>query len=261
MRPLNLFNTPYSVTSINLQNLTWDFKSGCSTDGVVPKAVSDGSFYKLSSFNPSVGFYGNEAVTECVVSDLLTSMGIPHIEYRLVMGDIIYDGKQFKTPVCISKNFNPSGKPVISLERFLRTQCPGVPALDACIQLGFSSYVYTMFVVDFLILNRDRHGSNVEVIDGNLVPLFDHGLSLMALQDPIKWNHWSGDMVNNFVGSPSLRANLYSIPRDCWPRIGDPDLKILSRFKNFWDTDKIDCARRMLAERWEHIVQRGEGIL
>ncbi len=46
-------------------------------------------------------------------------------------------------------------------------------------------YIYIMLVVDFVILNRDRHGANIEVLRNSrdktlrLAPLFDHGLSLL----------------------------------------------------------------------------------
>ena len=42
-----------------------------------------------------------------------------------------------------------------------------------------------MIAVDYIILNRDRHGANIEVLRNSrahslrIAPLFDHGLSLM----------------------------------------------------------------------------------
>lgn len=108
-----------------------------------------------------------------------------------------------------------------------------------------------MFLVDFVVLNRDRHGSNIEIIDGAPVPLFDHGLSLMALQDPAVWNHWSGDIVNNFIGTPSLKGDLKLIPIENWPNARKPDISVLDRFSDFWDSCTIDVAKKMAGERWE----------
>lgn len=261
MSPLNLFNTPYSAAPVDLRGITWDFKSNHSTDGVVPKAYYQGSYYKLSSFNAHDGFYGNEAVTECVVSDILDTMRVPHIKYKLVMGDIVYEGKSYRAHVCVSQDFNPQRHPVISLERYLRSQAPGRSPLEACIELGYEDYIYTMFLVDFLILNRDRHGSNIELIDDVPVPLFDHGLALMALQDVYKWDHWSGDIVNNFVGSTSLRKNLALIPAMQWPNVKVPDISVISRFSNFWGKDRIALAQKMIQERWAVITQRKEELL
>ena len=79
-----------------------------------------------------------------------------------------------------------------------------------------------MLVVDYLILNRDRHGANMEVLRNGkartvrLAPLFDHGLSLLF------FCRSSGDLraadimedkpVQSFVGSHSARENLELIP-------------------------------------------------
>lgn len=44
-------------------------------------------------------------------------------------------------------------------------------------------YFYQVFLLDYLICNRDRHGANVEVLekrgDYRLAPVFDNGLSLL----------------------------------------------------------------------------------
>lgn len=258
--PLNLFNAPHSAALVDLREITWDFKSDNSTDGVVPKAYYQGAYYKLSSFNPHDGFYGPEAVTECVVSDVLDTMRIPHDKYKLVMGKVIYDGRQYQTPVCISQDFNPKKKPVVSLGRYLRSHAVGKPPFEACLELGFDDYIYTMFLVDFLILNRDRHSSNIELVDEVPVPLFDHGLALTALQDVDTWNHWSSDRVNNFVGSTSLKENLHVIPHDCWPVVHKPDVDVVSRFSNFWEENKIMAVKKMLRERWEFIESLREGL-
>lgn len=42
-----------------------------------------------------------------------------------------------------------------------------------------------MIAIDYLILNRDRHGANIEILRNararilRIAPLFDHGLSLL----------------------------------------------------------------------------------
>ena len=46
--------------------------------------------------------------------------------------------------------------------------------------------VNEMFVIDYLVLNRDRHGANIEILRDlktktvRPAPLFDHGLSLVC---------------------------------------------------------------------------------
>lgn len=259
MEEMNLLGrrlTPYSDEVADLRQLRWDFKSTHSTDGVAPKFLYGGKFYKLPSFNKDAGFYGDEAVTECVVSDILDTMGVVHTPYSLIRGSVIYDGSEYITPVCVADDFNPQRRPSISLERLIRSSCPGLSPLDACIRMGFADYIYTMFLVDFLILNRDRHGANIEIIDGTLIPLFDHGAALVALNDYRVWNHWAGDRVNNFVGSYSLRENLGKIPGERWPVVNPPDVTVLQRFQKFWPDDKIAFVQQMLNDRWRAIEKR-----
>lgn len=253
--------TPYSDRPVDLRHIAWDFKSAQSTAGAAPKAKYNGKYYKLSSFNRDAGFYGDEAVTECVVSDILDTMGVAHIPYRLVRAQVVYAGEEYTTPVCISEDFNPNNQQVVSIERYLGSHCPGLKPLDACIQLGWSEYVYTLFLVDFLILNRDRHGVNIEIINGTPIPLFDHGASLIALQDYKVWNHWSGDMVNNYLGSYSLKENLNRIALDHWPMVQEPCVAAVDKYTNFWSQGKIDFVKRMVSERWDYAEQRRVGML
>ena len=52
--------------------------------------------------------------------------------------------------------------------------------------MGWEDYIYQMLVVDYLILNQDRHGANIEVLRNSrkktvrLAPLFAHGLFCFA---------------------------------------------------------------------------------
>ena len=41
---------------------------------------------------------------------------------------------------------------------------PGTSHYDFCVKNGWQEYIDTMLAVDFLILNRDRHGANIEVL-------------------------------------------------------------------------------------------------
>ena len=59
----------------------------------------------------------------------------------------------------------------------------GESPLEFCVRQGWGESIYQMLVVDYLILNRDRHGANIEVLRDTkrktlrLAPIFDHGLS------------------------------------------------------------------------------------
>ena len=86
-----------------------------------------------------------------------------------------------------------------------------------------------MLVVDFLILNRDRHGANIEVLRNSrkktihLAPLFDHGLSLLFnCRDNAAvtaYDVMADKRVNNYIGSGSTWENLKLIPKEKTPQL------------------------------------------
>ncbi|WP_207638169.1 hypothetical protein [Butyrivibrio sp. AC2005] len=56
---------------------------------------------------------------------------------------------------------------------------------DFCVRNGFEEYIDRMIAIDYIILNRDRHGANIEILRNSrmhalrIASLFDHGLSLI----------------------------------------------------------------------------------
>ena len=97
--------------------------------------------------------------------------------------------------------------------------------------MGWGEYIWQMLVVDFLILNRDRHGANIEILRNKkkkslrLAPLFDHGLSLLCrceTEEAIEKFDVMADLpVQCYVGSRSAQENLKLIPTDQMPKL-DP---------------------------------------
>ena len=91
------------------------------------------------------------------------------------------------------------------------------------------SHIYQMMVVDYLILNRDRHGANIEVLRNSrkktlhLAPLFDHGLSFLCrcMNDSQvdAFDVMEDKLCNNFIGSRSTWVNLKLIPADKMPAL------------------------------------------
>ena len=75
-----------------------------------------------------------------------------------------------------------------------------------------------MIVIDYLILNRDRHGANIEVLRNarnktlRIAPLFDHGLSFLCscyTEDEFKrFDILEDKPCQNFIGSRSTFDNL-----------------------------------------------------
>ena len=161
------------------QSIKWNAFSGSSgTQGSLMKSVIDKNFYKLSSFNAHDGFYGHESVNELIVSRLLDILQIPHTNYRLVHALVEVDEQEYTTWLCVSKDYRKLGETNVSLEIFhdLMREGRELP-LDFCKRMGWGRQVAETMLVDFLIGNMDRHGSNTEVLmdkNGNLrlAPIF-----------------------------------------------------------------------------------------
>ncbi len=62
-------------------------------------------------------------------------------------------------------DFKERGDSKIALDTYYQLEhLEGESPLEFCIRLGFADYIYQMLVVDFFILNRDRHGANIEIL-------------------------------------------------------------------------------------------------
>lgn len=75
-----------------------------------------------------------------------------------------------------------------------------------------------VIAIDYLILNRDRHGANIEILRNprihsvRIAPLFDHGLSLlyscMSDEAAEKFDIMEDKRCQNFIGGYSCFQNL-----------------------------------------------------
>lgn len=221
-------------------------------------------YYKLSDYNAVQGVTGHESVNEIIADRLLSILDIPHLEYQLIHADIIVDQKPIRTWLCASYNFRQRGEKKIAIEDYYASsRQDGETLLEFCVRNGWSEYIYQMLVFDYLILNRDRHGANVEVLANRyrktirLAPLFDHGVSLFS-RTPNDAALEAEDVmadkpVQCFVGTRSARENLHLIPADSYPRLNP--LKESHRAGLF---DGLDEALnpRWLDRIWEMIWRR-----
>ena len=130
--------------------------------------------------------------------------------------------------LCSSTDFKSKGETKIALDVFYDLEHEGDESpLEFCKRLGWENAVYEMLVVDFLILNRDRHGANIEVLRNKntktlrLAPLFDHGLSLLCRcrsdEEFAAYDIMEDKPVQSYVGSRSTKENLSLIPDDKMP--------------------------------------------
>ena len=213
----------------DLTYLSWSLiRSSSGTAGSFLKATDDLQqpkiYYKLSNYDGINGIVGHECINEIIVDRLLNILGIEHLHYDLIHADIDVDGKEMETYLCASKDFKAHGEHKVALDAYYQAEkLDGETPLQFCTRNGWSDFIYKMLVVDFLILNRDRHGANIEVLRNarkkslRLAPIFDHGLSLLfnchTEEEINQFDVMKDRAVQCFVGSRSAQQNLMLIPK------------------------------------------------
>ena len=228
-------NTQLVKEKQDLTYLSWSvYRNSSGTAGSFLKSYSELGrkkvYYKLSNFDKVQGVIGHECVNELIVDRLLTILGIPHLSYQLIHADIMLEGQIQDVYLCASDDFKEKGESKIALDAYKeREALPKESALDFCVRMGWETYIYQMLVVDYLILNRDRHGANIEVLRNSrkktlhLAPLFDHGLSFLCrcMNDSQveAFDVMEDKLCNNFIGSRSTWENLKLIPADKMPAL------------------------------------------
>ncbi len=215
----------------DLRYLNWaKIKQSPGTPGCFLKAYDQALekklYYKISSYDAYRGVFGHECINELIVARLLDVLEIPHISYKLINALVSIDGNEIKTWLVSSYNFRLPNEEKMPLDTFyeIKRQNNKESPLEFCERYGWGNYVYQMFIVDFIIGNRDRHGANIEVLINRqtntyrLAPLFDQGISLLfsTYQDESKISKvepLKDIEANNFIGSRSLKYNLQLLPK------------------------------------------------
>lgn len=239
-----------------------------SSNGSLYKAakIIDGAahFYKMSMI---IGrkTVGHEAANEVIVSRLLDVLDISHIHYDLCRAKVRVKGEIFDTFVCESVDYKAPGIDSIPFELYCQLCGSGKDPFTVATQLSSSSYVDQMFVVDFLIANRDRHGYNLEVYQSDdkltLAPLFDMGYSLTApLQNDINlvraFDPMQDVAANNFIGSESLFENLKLIRHP----VQVSPLSPLDKKRIFRDISLV-VSKDHIAKMWDIIWTRYQYLI
>ena len=176
-------------------------------------------YYKLSNFDNIKGIIGHECVNEIIVDRLLTILGVAHLEYQLIHADIEIEGKVYNTWLCASQDFKQRGESKAALDNYFQVnKKDNESRYEFCVKNGWKHYIDQMIVIDYLILNRDRHGANIEVLRNarnktlRIAPLFDHGLSFLCscyTEDEFKrFDILEDKPCQNFIGSRSTFDNL-----------------------------------------------------
>ena len=251
--------------------LSWaKARNSSGTAGSFLKAYDENAggktYYKLSNYDAWAGIIGHECVNEIIVDRLLSVLGIEHLSYQLIHARVLIDQKEYETWLCASENFKQRGESKIALDAFYQAEhFPDESPMDFCVRLGWEKAIYEMLAVDYLILNRDRHGANMEVLRNprqktiRLAPLFDHGLSLLSrcesTEAMLRADVMADKPVQCFVGSRSARENLRLIPRGCFPSLHpltERDRPILLEgLSDALDQQWLDRIWEMIWKRWQ----------
>ena len=205
---------------LDLSYLNWSkTKNSSGSAGSFLKAYYDNKYYKLSNFDNIRGIIGHESINEYVVDRLLDILQIEHVHYELVNADIVINDKKYNTYVCISQDFKNKNESKTALDTYcLSREEKNLSPIEMLIDMGFDDYINNLLLVDFLIINRDRHGANIEIIKNTktnkirLSPLYDHGLSLFFnindFSELINVDYLQDKRIQSFLGSNSLFENL-----------------------------------------------------
>lgn len=220
MRTYDVIKTTQDLTS-----LSWSERASSSgTAGTYLKARSGTgarmTYYKLSRYN-GTRIDGHECVNEVIASRLMRILGISHLEYRLIHARVDIDGVETVTWLNSSRNFRKQGERKQGLGLFFDlNKEDGETPYELCRGFGWENDIKLMMLVDYLMTNRDRHDSNIEVLvdrsgAARLAPIFDTGLSLLAPfadreEMAMDFEPLSDVGTTNFVGSRSLERNLAS---------------------------------------------------
>lgn len=226
----NYYNCAYKFNEIKkvrlmLQDKTyleWAVsKTSDGTPGTFLKSYEgngeDKIYYKLSNYSVAHGVYGHEAINEIVAMNVGKILGMSVLDYTLEHAKINIFGNELEAYFTASKNFRKNSEDKMSFETFYSLNCDnGENVLEFIERMDLKQYFSDMFLLDWLICNRDRHGANIEVLQDNgfrMAPLFDHGLSFMFScyfggEAALEFDHLKDTPVNNFVGSRILSENL-----------------------------------------------------
>lgn len=261
----------------DLTHLAWDEKAVTSgTGGTFLKSRVKSSrgnvYYKLSCYDRYRGIYGHESVNELIASRLLDRLQIPHVPYRLIHARVNVNGESHDTWLSESRDYRSPNERSQSLDTHIELNANhGEFPLDYCLRRGWNQGIYEMMAFDYLIINRDRHGANVEVVvtDGRaeLAPLFDHGVSLAFscysdTEKIAKFDAMGEYDAQNYIGSRSLAGNLPMIPEGTLKGRFDLD-------DADWLFHGIDDAipealkvkiLEIITRRWNHLIELGIAV-
>lgn len=254
---------------IDLRYLSWSkTRQSSGTAGSYLKSYSYDNgkkvYYKLSYFDDIENKFGYEAFNEIIAGKLLTLLGYKHLEYNLLFAKILIKNKEYDTYLNSSYDFKLINETKMSFENFYELyKNDNEDIITFCKRYNFIDEIYQMIIIDYLIVNRDRHGANIEVLYDNktkkyrLAPLFDHGLSLLSPaykdEEIKKYDIKENKKVNSFIGTSSLEENIKIVPKNTFK---DIKINFDDLFNDITTNDNniyMQKAKELLIRRWNEL--------
>ena len=210
----------------DIRDLVWSKTAGSvATDGVYMKTelmIGGAKHYlKLSNYDSYRGIYGHESINELIAGRLGEMLGFNVLNGSLRKSLVQIEGKEYETFVFLAESYKREQSRVAFEDFYVDHRSSGEESpLDFCKRYGWGAEVFKMFIFDYLIINRDRHGANLEVLknrDIKLSPLFDNGLSFVCSctdeADLDTFDPMDDRPVNCFIGTKRLGLNLELIDK------------------------------------------------
>ena len=258
--------TTYDVEDLTLLKFGYNNKA---IQGSLPKAYNQHTFYKMSYISGNE-VVGHESLNECIANVLCQQFGFDYVSYNLHYAKTLVNKNEYVSFIVSAPDYELDGEKCITLENWLRTntdlksddryevfqelQKAPVHVLES---------IYHMCVIDYVIINRDRHGANIELLCTNnnlrLAPIFDCGSSFVApLQNDVEkvkaFDPLKERPCNNYVGSPFLEeaikywGNRFPIRHIVWK----PEL--IEVYRDYYpDPVYVDKINEIITKRLERL--------
>ena len=267
-----MFQTDLEKECQDLRFLEWSrirHSSGTAGSFLKARQTIQGKtlYYKLSCYDSVHGIVGHECVNELIADRLLRVLGVPHLHYQLTRAIVRVEDKEFETFLCVSENFKEPGESKIALDDFFELEKESGESIFAFFErMGWLDYLYMTLVVDYMILNRDRHGANIEILRNRETskirpaPLFDHGVSFLhhcrTPKEAVAFDPLADVPVQCFFGSRSATENLKLIPSDKKPVLRKPEERdrvlLFAGLDDVLHVSFLDKIWEMIAMRWNY---------
>lgn len=230
-------------------------------------------------------FSSREAVIECICSEILDYLEIPHAIYTLAKSKLSLTSKWISQEILISKSkwfLNESKEIFVHASKIVPEDTFRKPLayyniLDLLPNL--EDDLNNMILFDFLVNNTDRHFknfgfvTNIETEETRLSPLYDHGFCLgieydseylsMVLDDEeddldfdLEENLHNSDTCKSFGTSNRSCLSLVKSSKLLQGKSLDVLLEIIDKYADYLPKNNIEFAKIILTTRYKILEER-----